>query len=86
MDELSDLQKLADQLLWRPMDSAPMDGTKILVHMLGNDDLGPIIVRWDENNGIWEVPWDGTDICKDWSDEPICWMPIQPPPTRIKDR
>jgi hypothetical protein len=82
MDAIDELQRAVDRLAWRAMESAPKDGSKIMIHMKLNDDLGPIIVEWDDKERIWQVCWDGTDICKEWGDEPICWMPVPDKPYR----
>lgn len=72
--------------LWRPMTSAPKDGTAILVLLAGSDI--PYPVRWIEDkmdlpkNGVpgWYTTWDHYPILDD--DGPLCWMrcpPLNPP-------
>lgn len=65
--------------MWQPMETAPKDGTKILVQMKQNHDLGPPIVYWGYDK--WLVDWDGADICKEWNDEPQFWHPLPAPAT-----
>ena len=67
--------------MWRSVkdDPPPKDGTAILVHMEGNVDLGPLLVRW--RNDAWLVTIDDFDVEKEWGDDIELWMPIEPHPT-----
>lgn len=65
---------------WRSIDSAPRDGTRILVWPFWSDGL-PAEVHW--RNGL-------TDRTRRWEQvgglhptgvEPTHWMPLPPPPT-----
>jgi hypothetical protein len=58
---------------WQPMDTAPKDGTKIIV-CTRDDDFVP----W--------VFWDGKDWMSDfirWNGCPIAWMPFPPSPSWV---
>lgn len=68
---------------WMPIDSAPKDGTRILVGWLGRDQGFRVsVAEWRERE-LWPQTW--------WqpSDEslvlhilhPYCWMPLPPPPS-----
>jgi hypothetical protein len=59
-------------LLWRPIETAPKDGTKVLVMSDGIE-----IVSWNECLETW---WDG-----EWSHGPTHWMPLPEPPADMND-
>ena len=61
--------------IWQPMDTAPKDGTKIIVCTKWND-----FVPW--------VSWDGKVWMSDfirWNAQPIAWMPFPDPPAWAED-
>ena len=67
--------------VWRDIDSAPKDGTEILV---GSASLGPVVVKWKEGRSTmrdtdWMVSWDGDYLAS----EPYGWMPI-PAPLKVE--
>lgn len=74
---------------WRSMDSAPKDGTKILIHLY-EGGLGEIVVaRWYAPWGNWQVgvlPYDPAreEYYGIGSLVPVAWMP-PPPLPRAKD-
>lgn len=54
--------------LWRAIETAPKDGTEILVHD-GDPDGGAVVAFWQ--SGIWLVSW-GPEQYR----EPLVWHPI----------
>lgn len=59
---------------WQPIETAPRDGTQILI-VSRYRQLGIMIGRWAERNGRWafaEVV--GRNV------DPTHWMPLPPPP------
>lgn len=57
---------------WQPMETAPRDGTAILV-ILPQTDI-PKAARWDYKQLRWIHTWDLTPFHN--RNEPIYWMPI----------
>ena len=61
---------------WKPIDTAPKDGTAILAILPDNDV--PYAVIWSEWRKTWSVEWDDWDLPENqW---PTHWMPCPPPP------
>lgn len=67
---------------WRPMSTAPRDGTGVLV-LLDGDDM-PLGARWlsgphdrcatpATKRAGWHLTWDGWPVPE--HDGPLCWMP-----------
>jgi hypothetical protein len=56
---------------WQPIDSAPKDGTPILIALGTRMDLA----RWRRQDQCWEGP----DSCA-FSEQPTHWMPLPDPP------
>lgn len=82
---MNELKELADRLLWRPMDTAPKDGTRILafgdISLQGNAVVG--IVKWVDIWSQWDAnddPDQGPHSC-----ELLCWMPLPEPPSHIEE-
>ena len=83
--ELEAMRKDAERYLWRPIETAPKDGTEILVYCPRLGVCGP--AKWDVNKfaktprpfwshwgeRIWGVTWVR-------SDQPTHWMPLPGPP------
>ena len=72
---------------WRPIDSAPKDGTAIMVYGTQNtlawdskeNDPRHAVMRWNPNpggHGHWEAYYSGRDPV----DEPTHWMPLPESP------
>lgn len=83
---------------WRPIDTAPMDGTEIIgvFHRRYDEDgpatvYGPWTVAWDGRK--WRSSWDGSEVISYMSDfgteykgpdiEPTHWMALPEPPKEI---
>lgn len=67
---------------WRPIDSAPRDGTVIEVM---DEDCGRFSMRWNpagfnglvsSTPGIWESPGDDFTWCEDDGYGPTYWRPL----------
>lgn len=89
---------MTDETGWRPIETAPRDGTAVLVnsHMHSNDvhgyvpwkDIGVLIAWWDGSG--WEGCFmeDGTADTEGYSSQffqtvrPTHWMPLPPPPPK----
>jgi hypothetical protein len=66
---------------WRTMDSAPKDGTRILVYQdKEDDDLVPQIAMWSEHAGCWVLAWDHERFDGDNWEVPSHWRPLPAPP------
>lgn len=73
----------ATEMAWRPMTSAPKDGTRIIV-VIRASEQGPAdvdVVRWAKTKGMGEACWTSTDssydcavVYEDW--EVANWMPL----------
>jgi hypothetical protein len=69
--------------LWQTMETAPKDGTEILVYGIANGELGGIHAEPE----AWKVSWLFThwSLCGGegysvWVDSPTHWMPLPEPP------
>jgi hypothetical protein len=58
---------------WRPISTAPRDGTEVLADTSG---LGRVVVYWDDEESQW-----GTGLGYLDRGAPTHWMPLPPPPT-----
>ena len=58
---------------WRPIETAPRDGTEVLANTSG---LGRVVVYWDDEESQW-----GTGLGYLDRDAPTHWMPLPLPPT-----
>jgi hypothetical protein len=83
--EITRLRKERDEaraaLTWQPIETAPKDGTEILV--CGPDKNGGLyraVQRWPEN---WGLYWPVTYMAYA-AGEPAHWMPLPPPPEATK--
>jgi hypothetical protein len=76
-------QKLAAQY-WQSMDTAPKDGTEILLFFKLTRYSGSIQEGWyDEEEGAWQLSWGEVDkILSDM--KPIKWMPRPINPEEIE--
>jgi len=72
------------EMVWRPMDTAPKDGTEILLFFRLTRFSGSIQEGWyDEEEGAWQLSWGEVDkILSDM--KPIKWMPRPIDPEEIE--
>lgn len=74
------LRSLADQLdaatKWRPIETAPRDGTSVLLWDKTYDSV--VQARWDERYGKWLG--DHDDLEGELESWLTCWLPLPPPP------
>lgn len=65
---------------WQPIETAPKDGTTVLLLILG------VVIEgsWGRNACLfWDVAWlpsHGCGCCTHPNPEPTHWMPLPPPP------
>lgn len=76
------LQPLLDERGWRPIESAPKDGTVILLHGTYKDGSGQCSVAlWSDGHG-WV---DDVDFDPLWHQNPTHWMPLPEAPKQTSD-
>jgi hypothetical protein len=57
---------------WKTIESAPKDGTPVLVHRVGETPFpNPIVVKWDERAWMWRLTYSESRIR-----EPTHWAPL----------
>jgi hypothetical protein len=75
--------------MWRPIETAPRDGSVILVwdtapYWYGADrSVGPAVAAWHKNERVWAVVGDGGVLFSDYGAcdcSPTHWMPLPEPP------
>jgi hypothetical protein len=71
---------------WKPIDTAPRDGTGIILYSDG-ECAPPVIAQWDDmwTDGAWIVQHGSASIRLSWVFNPTHWMPLPTPPHPIKD-
>ena len=68
---------------WRPMDSAPLDGTPILLFLRWRCQIGAWLPYFDRSYPMaWQDPIAGGVLVREWKDdpEPTHWQPLPQPP------
>lgn len=66
---------------WQPIDTAPKDGTWLLLFRPGKEGNRIAEARWRGNwmdKGSYE--WGGNSWCYPENSQPTHWMPLPPPP------
>lgn len=63
-----------NQTQWRDMDSAPRDGSKVLLYIPTLDEI--FAARFE--NGLWQTAVWSNRV----NTEPAQWMPLPPPPAQ----
>lgn len=65
---------------WQPIETAPKDGTPVLVHAPGG------CTQWKLHTTLWICRWDGRWVEAGGEEyttcEPTHWMPLPPPPDK----
>ena len=74
-DALSLAAALPEQGVWQPADTAPKDGTQILIAVAG-DEYEVAWAYWNERWRIWVLPMTN----RAYQMEPTHWMPLPAPP------
>ena len=82
------MERTKEMNTWKPIASAPKDGTPILVGVWGREDWHTVVAYWIEDSeatagGAWELVEAGTygdDGLLDW--KPTHWTEIPTPPTK----
>lgn len=71
---------------WRPMETAPKDGTHFLAWILGFDECDyPVLVRWHIQQEDWII---ADFIAAEFAGDDIGlshWMPLPKPPKETED-
>ena len=77
-DAMDEFEELLNRTLWRPMETAPRDGSRILI-WYPNDDDGETykIVQWGPSPHPTGWSFRGGWLAEK---EPIAWMPLPDPP------
>jgi hypothetical protein len=57
---------------WQPIETAPKDGTRVMVFC---PDRGVMEARFNQTYGRW-----GDPVYSEWDCEPTHWMPLPPAP------
>ena len=70
----SELETLRAATAWRPISTAPRDGTRALLSVPGLDDC-IIVGFW--NRGSWRVCWDQEPFE---DEQVVAWQPLPTPP------
>jgi hypothetical protein len=79
--------KQGDEMQWQPIETAPKDGTTVLVYCAADDGFNIIEARWHEFHRWKGEPnscgWDVCPFEADRSTEvfPSHWMPLPQPPS-----
>ena len=67
--------------IWQLIDTAPKDGTRIILYRPSQEDETPVIGRWErpasgQRRGQWDYPYENN-----YKPHPTHWMPLPEPPT-----
>ena len=65
---------------WQPIETAPKDGTKVLVWSNSNVWNEPDVAYWGRSNPLNQPAWAGGHCRVSHIDQPTHWMPLPPPP------
>jgi hypothetical protein len=73
-----EIKALIDAVAWWPMESAPKNGTRVLIYVPDDDD-GEVykVAYWGDlaaRPGWWSRGWWGEESA------PVAWKPLDPPP------
>jgi hypothetical protein len=67
---------------WQPIETAPRDGTRILVYDPSESEGGPVLAAYWSDSVWWQDAWMVWDCRSDgWQVSPTHWMPLPSPPT-----
>lgn len=73
----TELAALRERVEWRPIETAPKDGTRLILATISDGDVDSSSGYWtDHNGGGWVrfMPW-----------QPTHWLPLPPIPTDTKE-
>ncbi|RUM98983.1 DUF551 domain-containing protein [Pseudaminobacter arsenicus] len=82
------LKALLDKAVWQPMDTAPKDGTPVLLWAPDYREFASVgtwcdrVAAWDADAGMME---EGPALFDDACDGPTHWMPLPAAPTAIQE-
>lgn len=77
---------------WRPISSAPRDGTEVFVwgSLEACAHARPHIGCEDINRAFWHSEWESWCVssaqCEGWVPEPTHWTPLPPPPEALNNK
>ena len=71
---------MTEKIEWRPMDTAPRDGTEVL--LLTSHEGVKIRYWYGDDEGEWWQSDDAGYICHE--ENAVAWMPIPPIPKRVR--
>lgn len=72
---------------WQPIETAPRDGTEILLGYAGSHSCAgywmgdPALNYWNETGWFWT----GANVITEHPDSPTHWQPLPPPPEERRD-
>jgi hypothetical protein len=72
---VAEVRRLDELAAWRPIETAPKDGTLVLACWAGSG-MYPIITRWLKNAQAWTHPFNKP------VNPPTHWMPLPTPPEK----
>lgn len=81
--DLAALLSYVEGMKWRPIESAPKDGTRLMLAKIVGHPANPTALWW-ACAGLWSDRWnnwnDGVEPCG--LAGPTHWLPLPPPPDR----
>lgn len=82
-DDIAALLSYVEGMKWRPIESAPKDGTRLMLAKIVGHPANPTALWW-ACAGLWSDRWnnwnDGVEPCG--LAGPTHWMPLPPAPDR----
>lgn len=74
----------ANDFIWRPIDSAPKDGTPILCFTPDQSEFG--FIDTSKIEILWWASDEWQNDCDDVFFQPTHWMPLPNPPTKLEQK
>lgn len=71
--DLKGMAEACERFTWRPIETAPRDGTRILLHRAGQGRWSTFVGAWSDHDRFWH---DANSLFRD----PTHWMPLPAAP------